>query len=116
MLDLLVDQDFNERIVRGLVRRLPDLEPLTARAAGLSTRSDAELLRWAGENGRTVLTHDVNTMIAAAGRLIRRGGHHGGVIVVPQSLVIGVAIEHLWHVVQVMEQDEMRDHLVHLPL
>jgi hypothetical protein len=46
MLRLLFDQDFNHKILRGLFLRLPILDGVTAKDAGLSEASDPELLAW----------------------------------------------------------------------
>jgi len=62
MLRLLFDQDFNHDILRGLFLRLPDVDGVTALQAGLDKAPDPELLEWAAQQRRTVVTHDVNTM------------------------------------------------------
>ena len=61
MLRLLFDQDFNHDILRGLFLRLPDIDGVTAQQAGLDEAPDSELLDWAAQQRRTVVTHDVNT-------------------------------------------------------
>ena len=47
MLRLLIDQDLDHDILRGLIRRVPDLEAVTALEIGMSEASDPELLVWA---------------------------------------------------------------------
>ena len=44
MLRLLIDQDLDQVILRGLLLRVPSLDVITARQAGLSAASDPELL------------------------------------------------------------------------
>ena len=61
MLRLLFDQNFNHDILRGLLLRLPDVDVVTALQAGLDEAPDPELLDWAAQQRRTVVTHDVNT-------------------------------------------------------
>ena len=61
MLRLATDEDFNNRIVRGLLRRQPDIDILRVQDAGLAGRDDEEVLDWASE-GRILITHDVTTM------------------------------------------------------
>jgi predicted nuclease of predicted toxin-antitoxin system len=89
MLRLLFDQDFNHDILRGLLLRLPDVDGVTALQAGLDEAPDPELLDWAAQQRRTVVTHDVNTMPDHAYRRIRQGEPVAGVFVVPQELPIG---------------------------
>ncbi len=62
MLLFLSDEDFNRRIVRGLRRRLPRLDIVRVQDVGLITRPDTEVLEWAANENRVVLTHDVTTM------------------------------------------------------
>jgi len=87
VLRFVSDEDFDAIIVRGLLRRLPDLDLVSVREIGLSATADATILEWAAREGRVLLTHDVNTMVGHADERVRRGDHHAGVIKVPQSLV-----------------------------
>ena len=49
MLRLLIDQDLDHVILRGLLLRVPNLDVITAHQVGLSNASDPELLAWACE-------------------------------------------------------------------
>jgi hypothetical protein len=51
MLRLATDEDFNNRIVRGLLRRQPDLDILRVQDAGLAGKKDDEVLAWASTEG-----------------------------------------------------------------
>ena len=62
MLKLAADEDFNNRIIRGSLRRAPALDLVRAQDAGLRSRDDALVLEWAANEGRVLLTHDVTTM------------------------------------------------------
>ena len=62
MLRLLIDQDLDHVILRGLLLRVPSLDVITAHQVGLSDASDPELLAWAREQKRIVVTHDRRTM------------------------------------------------------
>jgi predicted nuclease of predicted toxin-antitoxin system len=62
MLRLLIDQNFNQRILRGLVERIPELDAVTAQGVGLSEAPDSELLSWAAAQGRILLIHDLQTI------------------------------------------------------
>ena len=62
MLRPLIDQDFNHHVVRGLTARIPGLDAVTARQAGLSSAPDPDLLAWAASEGRVLVTHDKKTM------------------------------------------------------
>jgi hypothetical protein len=62
MLRLATDEDCNNRIVRGLLRRQPELDILRVQDAGLAGKDDEEVLAWAAREGRILITHDVTTM------------------------------------------------------
>jgi predicted nuclease of predicted toxin-antitoxin system len=62
MLRLLIDQDLDHVILRGLLLRVPKLDVVTANQAGLGDASDPDLLAWAAEQKRVVVSHDRRTM------------------------------------------------------
>jgi Domain of unknown function (DUF5615) len=65
-LRFLADEDFDNDIVRGMLRRLPSLDILRAQGVGLSGAIDPRVLEWAAKEGRVLVTHDVSTMTAHA--------------------------------------------------
>lgn len=95
MLRLLIDQDFDHDIFRGLIRRIPQLDAVTAHEIGMSETSDPELLSWANDAGRILLTHDKKTMPNHAAERMDEGENVTGVFVVPRSMPIHRAIEDL---------------------
>jgi predicted nuclease of predicted toxin-antitoxin system len=116
MLRLLIDENVDHDILRGLVRRIPQLDYVIVAQAGLAGTKDLELLRWAARENRTMLTHDVKTMTAFAKQLLRQQEPMAGVILVPDRLGIGKVIEDLEIAIQCQSQSEMRDVIQHLPL
>ena len=62
MLRFAVDEDFDNRIVRGLLRLLPTLDIVRAQDAGLLGKRDPEVLEWAASENRVLLTHDATSM------------------------------------------------------
>ena len=73
MLSLASDENFNGHIVRGLLRRAPDLDLIRIQDAGLSGVDDPSLLEWAAQEERILLTHDVNTMAGFAYERVEAG-------------------------------------------
>ena len=55
MLRILIDQDFDQDILKGLIRRVPDLDAVTAHEVGLSAAPDPQLLTWAADNSQVLL-------------------------------------------------------------
>lgn len=56
---LLTDENFNGSILRGLIRRLPELDLIRVQDVGLMNTDDRQILEWAASDGRILLTHDV---------------------------------------------------------
>ena len=92
MLRLATDEDFNNRIVRGLMRRQPDLDVVRVQDAGLAGKSDKDVLAWAASEGRILITHDVTTMIQTAYERVAAGLPMPGVFEVSQDISIGRAL------------------------
>ena len=58
MLRLLADENFNDSIVRGLLRRNPELDVVRVQEVGVSGADDRSMLAWAANEERILLTHD----------------------------------------------------------
>lgn len=58
MLRLLADENFSGDTLRGLLRRQPDLEIVRVQDVDLSGADDRDVLAWAAENDRIILTQD----------------------------------------------------------
>jgi len=116
MLRLLVDQDFDQDIIRGLLRRVPGLDVVTAYEVGLQEASDPLILEWAEEEGRILVTHDRRTMPGHAGARLAAGLRVAGVIVVPRQLPVGRVIDDLEVIVSCTEAAEWENLVRHLPL
>ena len=93
MLRLATDEDFNNRILRGLLRRRPELDIVRVQDASLLGRGDAEVLEWAAREGRLLFTHDVTTMKRYVDERVAAGLPMPGVFVVSQQVPIARAIE-----------------------
>lgn len=94
-LRFLVDEDFDNDIVRGMLRRLPTLDIVRAQDVGLTEARDSIVLEWAAQDGRVLLTHDVSTMTAHAYVRVTSGLPMPGVFAVSQLAPISQVIEDL---------------------
>ena len=95
MIKFLADEDFNNRILRGLLRRQPDLDILRIQDTPLAGAHDAAVLGWATQHIRILLTHDVSTMTQYAYQRLQSGRSIAGIIEVSQSAAIGQIIDDL---------------------
>lgn len=116
MLRLAVDQDFNEKVLRGVGRRIPDLDAVRVLDVGLSTAKDPEILAWAADEGRIVLSHDRKTMMRHAYERMASGLPVPGVIIVRQTLAIREAIEEVCLVVEAAGPEDLEGRVLVLPL
>jgi hypothetical protein len=116
MLRLLIDQDFDHDILRGLRLRTSEVDAVTAREVGLDRKSDPEVLAWAATQRRIVVTHDRNTMTRYAYDRVRDGQPMPGVFVVSREMPTGSAIAELQVLVQCSQEGEWDGLVVFLPL
>ena len=73
MLRLAADENFNRDIIRGLLRRRPELDIVRAQDAGLSGADDPTILEWSSREERVLLSHDVRTITKFAYERLARG-------------------------------------------
>jgi predicted nuclease of predicted toxin-antitoxin system len=113
---LLFDENLNQRIVRGLRRRIPSLDYVLAQDVGLQGREDPQVLAWAAEEQRILITHDLKTIPRFAYERVSTHQAMPGVIAAPDTLPIGQAIEELTIIVECSAQSEWENPVVYLPL
>lgn len=116
MLRLLIDQDLDHDILRGLIRRIPQLDAVTALEIGMGKATDPELLSRAAREGRIIVTHDRKTMPAHAADLMREGENIAGLFVVARSLPLHQVIEDLELMITCSENNEWVNVIRYLPL
>jgi Domain of unknown function (DUF5615) len=62
MLKLLADENFDNTILRGLLRRQSDIDIIRVQDTELYGANDPTVLAWAAQENRILLTHDVATI------------------------------------------------------
>jgi hypothetical protein len=116
MLRLAADENFNYTIVRGLLRRVPLLDIVRIQDAGLSGADDPVVLAWAAQEGRVLLTHDVETITLYAYERVRAGKAMPGVVEVSRSLALGQVIEDILLLAEASNPGEWEGRICYLPL
>ena len=109
------DADFNQKIVAGLRRREPAIDFRSARDGGVIGKPDPEVLAQAASESRVLVSHDRQTMPGHFRRFIEKQASPG-LVIVPQELDIGQAIEELLLVWAASEADELENAVIFLPL
>jgi len=116
MLLLISDENFNNDIVRGLLRREPDLDIVRVQDVGLRGADDPTVLEWAAQEGRVVLTHDAATMAHYAYQRVRENKSMPGVIEIADDLPAGMVIEDVLFLAEYSEPKEWEGQVIYLPL
>jgi hypothetical protein len=116
MLQLVADENFNNDIVRGLLRRRPELDIVRLQDVGLSGADDPTVLEWAARQGRVLLTHDVSTITRYAYDRVRVGRPMAGVFEVSRNVPIGRAIEDILLLAECSLDGEWEGQVRYLPL
>src|SRR5262249_46879416 len=81
MLRLASDADVHGDLIRGLRRRLPDVNLVRVQDALPEGTPDLEVLTWAASENRVLITNDRNTMVGFAYQRVASGGLVPGLIV-----------------------------------
>jgi hypothetical protein len=74
------DENFNNDIVRALLRRRTEIDIVRAQDAGTDGCRRRSVLAWAAEQERVWLTHDVSTITAHAYHHVMKGEAMPGVL------------------------------------
>ena len=92
----LADENFDNDILRGVRRRAAGFDVVRVQdLSEIAGLDDPAVLAWATANSRTVLTHDLSTMIPAMQEQLRRFGSCSRILLVPDSLPISLVIEEI---------------------
>ncbi|MCY2990480.1 MAG: DUF5615 family PIN-like protein [Planctomycetota bacterium] len=116
MLLFLADENLKGDITRGLLRRKPDLDLVRVQDVGLLGAADPEVLAWAAESGRILLTHDLATIPDFAFERVTAGEPMPGVFVVPRRLSVRQVIEEIILLATESQPEEWAGIVLYLPL
>jgi predicted nuclease of predicted toxin-antitoxin system len=116
MIRFLADENFNGRILRGVLRVRPDVDVIRVQDTPVYQASDPDVLEWAAQEDRILLTHDIETLVGFANERIKAGQSMPGVIAVRNTLPIGEAIEDLLTIVGASEKSDWENTVQFLPL
>lgn len=112
MLRLLTDADVHGDIIRGLRRRLPDIDLVRVQDALPEGAPDPEVLAWAAAENRVLVSNDRNTMVGFAYQRVTAGEPVPGLIATTKDQSIGSTIDDLLVIAECMSAKEIRDQIV----
>ena len=116
MIPLAIDENFNNDIMRGLLRRQPAIDLLRVQDAGLAGSDDPTVLEWAARQGRVLISHDVATITKHAYDRVAAGQLMPGVFEVTPSVPLARAIEDLLLIAECSRPGEWEGQVRYLPL
>lgn len=111
----IADADLNNRIVTGIRRYAVGIEFWTADEGGTQGLDDPSVLAIAATANRILVSHDSNTMTGHFYHFVAVE-NSPGLIIVPQDLDPGEAIEDLQLIWEASEAEEYRNYITWLPL
>lgn len=116
MLRFLADENFNNQILRGILRRNPNVDIVRVQDVGLIEADDPSVLKWAAQHQRVVLTHDVATMTNFAYERVQLGQAMPGLFEVSRRVSVGLAIEDILLIAECSLEGEWEGQVRFLPL
>ena len=114
---LILDENFDNDILRGLLRHKPDLDFVRAQdVPEILSAPDPVLLEWAAIEQRVLLTHDVQTITKYAYARVADGKAMPGVFEVKSGAALGPIIADLLLLIEASEEGEWEGQVRYLPL
>lgn len=112
MLRLASDADVCGDIIRGLRRRLPEVDLIRAQDSLPDGTPDPDVLSWAAAENRVLITNDRKTMVGFAKQRIAAGDDFPGLIVTTNEQSIGAAVEDISLLAVCLSAKEFRDQVI----
>lgn len=112
----LTDENFNGRITRGLLRAAPEIDLVRVQDVGLREWDDPDILEWAAQEKRILLTHDVSTITAFAYERVVKGLCMPGVIEADRDAPFGQLIEDILILDECSEEGEFENQIFYVPI
>jgi hypothetical protein len=116
MIDFVADENFDNRIVRGLLRRKPELDIVRVQDLVIAGGDDNIVLAWAAQSNRVLLTHDQRTIPKYVFERLQKSEAVSGVIVVKDTLPLGSVIDDILLIAEATTMADWVDQIQRLPL
>ena len=108
------DADLNRAIVSGVIRRNSEVDFKRAEDVPLEGLHDEAVLDVAAQDGRVLVSHDISTMPNHFREYIR-SRTSPGVILIPQELSAGKAIEDILLICETCDEHDLQNKVCLLP-
>ena len=116
MIRLLADENIDDEIISGVLRRCTGLVFESVRDVGLASTPDPDILEWCAANAAILVTYDRNTIPKYAYERLAAGLPMPGVFIVRDRAPLGEAVHELSRIASGSEQSEWEERVVFLPV
>ncbi len=116
MLPLAADENFNNDLIRGVLRRNPEVDWVRVQDKGLAGATDPVVLDWCARHGRVLFTHDVSTMTHYARERVQGGLRMPGLFEVNRSVPLRKAIDDILLIAECSLEGEWEGQVRYLPI
>ena len=116
MFRFAADENFNGRIVRRLLRRIPHLDIVRVQDTEMLGRPDPQVLEWTATQDRILLTHDLKTMPDYAYDRINNDKLMPGLFAIPRNASFDQIVNDLVLIIEGSKPEEWKDRVEYLPL
>jgi hypothetical protein len=110
------DENFDNTILRGLQRKIGNLDIVRVQDTEVYQADDPTVLAWAAKENRIMLSHDAKTLPDHAYKRVETGEVMPGVFIVDDQMAIGKAIEELALVIGASIAEEWQNLVVFIPM
>lgn len=112
---LVADENFNNDLIRGALRRQPLVDIVRIQDVGLRGADDPSVLAWAAQEHRALLTHDVTTLTNHAYTRISAGLSMPGIFAVANNAPPRVIIDDILLLAEGSLEGEWEGTIQYLP-
>lgn len=116
MIRLAADENFNGDVLDQLQKRNPQIDVVRVQDTPLRAAIDPDMLQWAAQEDRILLTHDVQTVTKYAYDRVRAGLPMPGIVEVNNGTPIGRIVEDLLLFVECSTAGEYANRILYIPL
>lgn len=116
MIKLATDEDFDNDILRGVLRELPNLDIVRVQDTDWAGAEDPDTLEWASTENRVMVSHDRNTMTDFAKQRVTQGRKMPGLVIVTRRMAVGRAVSDLVLIAGASFEGEYEGQTIFLPL
>ena len=112
VLRLASDADVHGGIIRGLLRRLPEIDLVRCQDARPEGTPDPEVLAWAAAEDRVLLTNDRKPVVRFAYERVAARQSMPGLFITTNEQSVGSAIDDILLIAEYMSAEERRNQIV----